>query len=49
MKISLLRTWFTIIHLKGDDIEVAITHSKSQYSEEYHFFVNGQNTTQEHI
>jgi DNA gyrase/topoisomerase IV subunit B len=31
--------------LKGDDIEVAITHSKSQYSEEYSF-VNGQNTTQ---
>ena len=25
-----------IIHLKGDDIEVAITHSKTQYSEEYH-------------
>jgi topoisomerase IV subunit B len=32
--------------LLGDDIEVAITHSKSQYSEEYHSFVNGQNTTQ---
>jgi topoisomerase-4 subunit B len=31
---------------KGDDIEVAITHSKSQYSEEYHSFVNGQNTPQ---
>jgi topoisomerase IV subunit B len=30
----------------GDDIEIAITHSKSQYSEEYHSFVNGQNTTQ---
>ena len=37
---------YPIIHLKGDDIEVAITHSKSQYSEEYHSFVNGQNTTQ---
>jgi topoisomerase IV subunit B len=37
---------YDIIHLKGDDIEVAITHSKSQYSEEYHSFVNGQNTTQ---
>ena len=35
-----------IIHLRGNDIEVAITHSKSQYSEEYHSFVNGQNTTQ---
>jgi fructose 1,6-bisphosphatase len=28
---------YPIIHLKGDDIEVAMTHSKSQYSEEYHF------------
>ena len=37
---------YPIIHLLGDDIEVAITHSKSQYSEEYHSFVNGQNTTQ---
>lgn len=37
---------YGIIHLKGDDIEVAITHSKTQYSEEYHSFVNGQNTTQ---
>ncbi len=37
---------YPIIHLKGDDIEVALTHSKSQYSEEYHSFVNGQNTTQ---
>ncbi|MGB5273966.1 MAG: toprim domain-containing protein, partial [Flavobacteriaceae bacterium] len=35
-----------VIHLKGEDIEVAITHSKTQYSEEYHSFVNGQNTTQ---
>ena len=39
-------TVYPIIHLKGDDIEVAITHSKTQYSEEYHSFVNGQNTTQ---
>ncbi len=39
-------TAYPIIHLKGNDIEVAITHSKSQYSEEYHSFVNGQNTTQ---
>jgi len=37
---------YPIIHLCGNDIEVAITHSKSQYSEEYHSFVNGQNTTQ---
>ncbi len=37
---------YTIIHLKGDDIEVALTHSKTQYSEEYHSFVNGQHTTQ---
>lgn len=36
---------YPIIHLRGDDIEVALTHSKSQYSEEYHSFVNGQNTT----
>jgi len=37
---------YPIIHLKGDDIEVALTHSRIQYSEEYHSFVNGQNTTQ---
>ncbi len=37
---------YPIIHLKGSDIEVALTHSKTQYSEEYHSFVNGQNTTQ---
>ena len=37
---------YPIIHLKGDDIEVALTHSKTQYSEEYNSFVNGQNTTQ---
>lgn len=36
---------YPIIHLKGNDIEVAITHG-SQYGEEYHSFVNGQNTTQ---
>jgi len=35
---------YPTIHLRGDDIEVAITHSKTQYSEEYHSFVNGQNT-----
>lgn len=37
---------YDIVHLKGDDIEIAITHSKTQYSEEYHSFVNGQHTTQ---
>ncbi|MEH6408449.1 MAG: DNA topoisomerase IV subunit B [Leeuwenhoekiella sp.] len=37
---------YPIIHLKGVDIEVAITHSRTQYSEEYHAFVNGQHTTQ---
>ncbi|MEM7186750.1 MAG: DNA topoisomerase IV subunit B, partial [Bacteroidota bacterium] len=37
---------YPVIHLRGDDIEVAITHSRTQYSEEYHSFVNGQNTTQ---
>lgn len=37
---------YPIVHLKGEDIEIAITHSKTQYSEEYYSFVNGQNTTQ---
>ena len=37
---------YPIVHLRGNDIELAITHSKTQYSEEYHSFVNGQNTTQ---
>ena len=37
---------FPIIHLLEDDIEIALTYSKSQYSEEYHSFVNGQHTTQ---
>ena len=37
---------FPIIHLIDEDIEVAITYSKAQYSEEYHSFVNGQHTTQ---
>lgn len=37
---------YPIVHLRGDDIEIAITHSKTQYSEEYHSFVNGQHTTQ---
>ncbi|HCW08807.1 MAG TPA: DNA topoisomerase IV [Cytophagales bacterium] len=36
---------YPIIHFKGDDIEVALTHG-NQYGEEYYSFVNGQNTTQ---
>jgi topoisomerase-4 subunit B len=36
---------YPIIHLKGEDIEAAITH-ESQYGEEYYSFVNGQFTTQ---
>lgn len=36
---------YPIIHLKGDDIEMALTHG-NQYGEEYYSFVNGQNTTQ---
>ncbi len=36
---------YPIIHLKGNDIEVALTHG-NQYGEQYYSFVNGQNTTQ---
>src|SRR5690554_1951515 len=36
---------YPIIHLEGDDIEVAITHGKT-YGEDYYSFVNGQHTTQ---
>lgn len=36
---------YPIIHLKGDDIEAVITHTK-QFGEEYYSFVNGQHTTQ---
>jgi topoisomerase-4 subunit B len=36
---------YPIIHLTGDDIEIAITHTSS-YGEEYYSFVNGQHTTQ---
>ncbi len=36
---------YPIIHLKGEDIEVALTHGQ-HYGEQYHTFVNGQNTTQ---
>ncbi len=37
---------YPTIHLKGYDIEVALTHSNAQYGEEYYSFVNGQHTTQ---
>ncbi|MEC9035863.1 MAG: DNA topoisomerase IV subunit B [Verrucomicrobiota bacterium] len=37
---------YPVAHLIGKDIEVAITHSSSQYGEEYYSFVNGQHTTQ---
>ncbi len=36
---------YPIIHLKGEDIEIAMTH-ENQYGEEYYSFVNGQHTTQ---
>ena len=36
---------YPIIHLKGEDIEVAITHN-NDYGEDYHSYVNGQHTTQ---
>lgn len=36
---------YPIIHLRGEDIEVALTHGQ-QYGEEYYSFVNGQHTTQ---
>lgn len=36
---------YPIIHLKGDDIEIALTHGQ-KYGEQYYSFVNGQNTTQ---
>ncbi|MGZ4076514.1 MAG: DNA topoisomerase IV subunit B [Bacteroidia bacterium] len=37
---------YPTIHLRGYDIEVALTHSNQQYGEEYYSFVNGQHTTQ---
>ncbi|MDY3334070.1 DNA topoisomerase IV subunit B [Riemerella anatipestifer] len=40
------QTLYPIVHLKGDDIEVAITHSDKSQTETYFSFVNGQNTTQ---
>lgn len=36
---------YDIVHVKGEDIEIAFTHT-NQYGEEYHSFVNGQHTTQ---
>ena len=37
--------WYEIVHVKGEDIEIAFTHT-NQYGEEYYSFVNGQHTTQ---
>ncbi len=37
---------YPIIHLRGDDIELAMTHSDEHFSEEYYSYVNGQYTTQ---
>lgn len=37
---------YPIIHLRGEDIEVAMTHSNEHFSEEYYSYVNGQYTTQ---
>jgi len=39
-------TLYPIIHLKGEDIEIAMTHSNEHFSEEYYSYVNGQYTTQ---
>ncbi len=39
-------TLYPIIHLKGEDIEVAFTHSNEHFTEEYYSYVNGQYTTQ---
>ncbi len=44
-KIDLETARYPIIHLRGNDIELAMTHG-DQYGEEYYSFVNGQNTTQ---
>ena len=37
---------YPIIHLKDDDVEIAMTHSQKGYGEQYYSFVNGQHTTQ---
>jgi len=44
-KTNVENLFFPIIHLKGEDIEIALSHN-TQYGEEYYSFVNGQNTTQ---
>jgi len=44
-KIGEESTEYPVIHLRGEDIEIAFTHGK-HYGEHYHSFVNGQNTTQ---
>jgi topoisomerase-4 subunit B len=44
-KTDVEKNHYSIIHLKGEDIEVALTHG-DQYGEEYYSFVNGQHTTQ---
>lgn len=44
-KTSVENLLYPIIHLTGEDIEIALSHS-TQYGEEYYSFVNGQNTTQ---
>jgi topoisomerase-4 subunit B len=44
-KVEVEELRYPIIHFKGDDIEVALTHG-NQYGEEYYSFVNGQHTTQ---
>lgn len=44
-KVDVEQIRYPIIHLKGEDIELAMTHAQ-QYGEEYYSFVNGQNTTQ---
>lgn len=40
------KTVYPIIHLKGEDMEVAMTHYDNRYGEEYYSFVNGAHTTQ---
>ena len=44
-KIGEEKTRYNVIHLKDSDIEIALTHGNA-YGEQYHSFVNGQNTTQ---
>ena len=39
-------TLYPVIHLNGEDIEIAMTHSNEHFSEEYYSYVNGQYTTQ---